>query len=192
MKVSLGPRTHVFPTPTWIVCTFGKDGKANGAAVAWGGICCSKPPCIAVSLRAATYTHGCIMERKAFTVNVPSERYAKEADYFGVVSGRDVDKFAVTGLTPVKSDLVDAPYVKEFPLALECRLAHVVELGLHTQFVGEIVDVKADDSVLAPGGMPDIDKVKPFAYDPSTQTYVRVGGVIGKAFSMGKEVGKKP
>jgi flavin reductase (DIM6/NTAB) family NADH-FMN oxidoreductase RutF len=81
--------------------------------------------------------------------------------------------------------------VKEFPLVLECRLLHVVEIGLHTQFIGEILDVKAEDSVLGASGMPDIEKVKPFAYDPSSQTYVRVGGVIGKAFSMGKEVGKK-
>ena len=62
----------------------------------------------------------------------------------GIASGRDVDKFAVTGLTPVKSELVDAPYAAEFPVVLECRLLHIVEIGLHTQFIGEIIDVKAD------------------------------------------------
>ena len=117
-------------------------------AVAWGGICCSSPPCVAVSLRRATYTYGNLMERKAFTVNVPSEGHAREADYVGIASGRKVDKFAASGLTPIRSKLVDAPYVAEFPLVLECRLLRTVEIGLHTQFVGEIVDVKADETVL--------------------------------------------
>ena len=71
-----------------------------------------------------------------------------EADYVGIASGRDVDKFAVAGLTPVRSELVDAPYAEEFPVVLECRLLHIVEIGLHTQFIGEIVDVKADRAVL--------------------------------------------
>src|ERR1022692_4120119 len=112
------------------------------------GICCSQPPCVAVSLRKATYTHGNIVERRAFTISIPSEAHVSQADYLGLVSGRSVDKFAAAKLTPVKSDLVDAPYVKEFPLVLECRLVQAIELGLHTQFVGEILDVKAEESVL--------------------------------------------
>src|SRR5512143_649892 len=95
----------------------------------WGGICCSQPPCVAVSLRKATCTHGNLLARKAFTISIPSEEYAKEADFFGLVSGRDTDKFAATNLTAVKSDLIDAPFVKEFPLVVECKLAHVFELG---------------------------------------------------------------
>ena len=75
------------------------------------------------------------MKRKAFTISVPSENQVKQADYFGLASGRDVDKLSAAGLTPVKSDLVDAPYVKEFPLVLECRLLNAVEIGLHTQFM---------------------------------------------------------
>ena len=146
MKKSLGAKTIVYPTPVLVVGTYDKDGKPNVMTVAWGGICCSVPPCIAVSLRKATYSYGNIVSRKAFTVSVPSERHVKEADYFGIASGRAEDKFAATGLTPVRSDLVNAPYVQEFPLVLECRLAHTFELGLHTQFVGEILDVKIDET----------------------------------------------
>ena len=91
---------------------------------AWGGICCSKPPCVAVSLRKATYSYAGIVERKAFTVGIACEGRMVEADYVGIASGRDVDKFAVAGLTPVRSDLVDAPYAAEFPVVLECRLLH--------------------------------------------------------------------
>ena len=103
MKRSLGAKTIVFPTPVFIVGTYDKNAKANAAAVAWGGICCSDPVCVSISLREATYTYGNILESKAFTVNIPSEKYIKEADYFGIASGRTEDKFSLTGLTPVKS-----------------------------------------------------------------------------------------
>jgi flavin reductase (DIM6/NTAB) family NADH-FMN oxidoreductase RutF len=186
MKKSLGARTLVYPTPTWIVGTYDKDQKPNGATVAWGGICCSKPPCVAISLRKATYTHGSLLERRAFTVNVPTQRQVREADYFGMATGREVDKFAATGLTPVQSDLVDAPYVDEFPLVLECRLLHVFELGRHTQFVGEILDVKADESVLDRDGLPDMEKVQPILFAPEKMLYHAVGERLGEAFKIGK------
>jgi flavin reductase (DIM6/NTAB) family NADH-FMN oxidoreductase RutF len=191
MKRSMGAKTLVFPTPVWVVGTYDKEGKPNVMAAAWGGICCSKPPCVAVSLRKATYTYGNIMERKAFTVNVPSEVHAREADYVGIVSGKTVDKFAATGLTPVRSELVDAPYVREFPLVLECRLLRTVEIGLHTQFIGEIIDVKADENVLGEGGLPDIGKVKPIVYAPEIRSYHGIGGNLGSAYSLGKIFGGK-
>ena len=189
MKKSLGAKPLALPTPVWIVGTYDREGKPNVMTVAWGGICCSKPACVNVSLRKATYTYDSIIERKAFTVNIPSEKHVMEADYFGIASGRKRDKFADTGLTPVKSDLVDAPYVEEFPLVLECRMIHKVEIGLHIQFVGEIMDVKAEESVL--GGekeLPDVDKVMPFIFAPGSRKYHGLGKSIGQAFSIGKEI----
>jgi len=188
MKVSLGAKALIFPVPAWVVGTYDKDGKPNVMTAAWGGICCSKPPCVAVSLRKATYTYGNIVERKAFTISVPSEKYVKETDYFGLASGKDSDKFAVTGLTPVKSDLVDAPYVGEFLLTLECRLLHTVEIGWHTQFIGEIIDVKADESVMEEDGLPDVEKIGAFVFAPARRVYYKIGGGIGKGFSIGGEI----
>ncbi|MBU1913444.1 MAG: flavin reductase family protein [Candidatus Omnitrophica bacterium] len=186
MKKSLGRKALVFTTPTWIIGTYDKNGKPNGAAVAWGGIVCSKPPSVGISLRKATYSYGNIMDKKAFTVNVPSEKYIKEADYFGIVSGRNEDKFAKTKLTPVKSDLVDAPYIKEFSLILECRVTSATEIGLHTQFIGEIMDVKAEEDVMGENNLPDIEKIKPILYDPEVCTYHGVGKYLGDAFSIGR------
>ena len=189
MKKSLGAKPLALPTPVWIVGTYDREGKPNVMTVAWGGICCSKPACVNVSLRKATYTYDSIIERKAFTVNIPSEKHVMEADYFGIASGRKRDKFADTGLTPVKSDLVDAPYVEEFPLVLECRMIHKVEIGLHIQFVGEIMDVKAEESVLrGEKGLPDIDKAMPFIFAPGSRTYHGIGKSLGNAFSIGKEI----
>lgn len=186
MKQSIGARTFVVPTPVWVIGSYDKEGKPNVMTAAWGGICCSKPPCVGIALRKATYTYGNIIERKAFTVNVPSEAHAKEADYFGMATGRNVDKFAATGLTPVRSELVDAPYVREFPLVLECKVIHANEIGLHTHFVGEILDVKADESTLGENGLPDIEKVRPLIFTPEARVYHAVGKSVGEAFSIGK------
>jgi flavin reductase (DIM6/NTAB) family NADH-FMN oxidoreductase RutF len=188
MKKSLGAKTIVYPTPVFVVGTYDNAGKPNVMTAAWAGICCSVPPCVAVSLRKATYSYGNIVARKAFTVSIPSEAHGCEADYFGIASGKTQDKFAKSKLTPVKSELVDAPYVKEFPVVLECRLLHTVEIGLHTQFIGEILDVKADESVLGPDGFPDILKVKPMVFVPESATYHGIGQLLGRAFSIGKKI----
>jgi flavin reductase (DIM6/NTAB) family NADH-FMN oxidoreductase RutF len=188
MKKSLGTKTLLYPTPVCVVGTYDSAGKPNVMTAAWAGICCSSPPCLAVSLRKATYTYGNIMERKAFTVSLPSEDYVKQADYFGMVSGRDEDKFSKAKLTPVKGGLVDAPFVNEFPLALECRLLQSVEIGLHTEFIGEILDVKADESCLGSDGFPDIEKIRPILFSPEGRKYHGVGRFLGNAFSVGRGV----
>ena len=188
MKRSIGAKTIIVPTPTWLVGSYDAEGKPNAMTAAWGGICCSDPPCVAVSLRKATYSYGSLVQRRVFTVSVPSQGQVKEADYFGLVSGRDTDKFAATGWTPVRSDRVDAPYVAECPLVLECRVVQIFELGLHTQFVGEIVDVKADEDVLDAHGRPDLEKVQPILFAPGNRYYYATGPSLGHAFEVGKEI----
>jgi len=186
MKKSLGAKTLLFPTPVLMVGTYDREGKPNLMNAAWGGICCSDPPCVTVSLRKARHSYDSIVERKAFTIGIANEATMAEADYVGIASGRDADKFAVAGLTAVRSDLVDAPYAAEFPIVLECRLLHTLELGLHTQFIGEIIDVKAEQNVLGEDGQPDIMKIKPLIYDTAHKGYHSVGPLQGKAFSVGK------
>ena len=115
MKKSIGPRTMAFPTPVWVVGTYDHDGKPNAMTAAWASICCSKPPAIGVSLRKATYSYGNLVQHQAFTISVPSEAHVREADYLGMATGKEVNKFNAARLTPVASTLVDAPYVAEFP-----------------------------------------------------------------------------
>lgn len=187
---SLGAKTFAQPCPVWVIGSYDAAGKPNVMTASWAAICCSQPPMVTVSLRKATYTYGNIMASKAFTVNVPSEAFVKEAAYFGSVSGRDVDKFKESGLTPVKSSLVNAPYIKEFPLVIECKLARTVELGLHTMFIGEIVDVKAAESVLGANGAPDVAKLKPFIFAPGNSGFFGLGAPLGSGEEPKKETGK--
>ncbi|HWR01112.1 MAG TPA: flavin reductase family protein [Chlorobaculum sp.] len=188
MKRSIGAKTLLFPTPVLMVGTYDSAGRPNLMNAAWGGICSSGPPSVGVSVRKARYTYENIVQRKAFTIGIPSEKNVAEADFVGIVSGRNVDKFAAAGLTPVKSDVVDAPYAAEFPVVLECRLLHTFELGVHTQFIGEIVDVKGDEELFDDDGLLDILKIRPLLYDTSHRGYHGVGPFVAQAYSIGKSI----
>src|SRR5512136_2920890 len=118
MKLFLPAQTILLPSPVLIIGTYGSDGEPNIMNAAWGGIASSLPPCISVSLREATLSYHNIRQTEAFTVNIPSDKYVREADLAGLVSGRERDKFSLTHLTPEKSSRVNAPLVKEFPYAL--------------------------------------------------------------------------
>ncbi len=190
-KSSLGARTLLFPTPVLVVCTYGKNGRPNAMTAAWGGISCSDPPCVSVSLRKATYTYGNIMERGAFTINVPTRDMVDTADYFGLVSGKDVDKFKSTGLKVVRSRLVDAPYIDEFPLVLECEMKEAHELGLHTLFVGEIRDVKVAEELAPKAKDGLIGLIDPLVYAPDDHSYYAVGEKVAKGFDAGKKIKDK-
>jgi flavin reductase (DIM6/NTAB) family NADH-FMN oxidoreductase RutF len=188
MKQSLGARTLLYTHPVVVIGTYDRDGKPNAMTASWAGICCSSPPCVGVSLQKPRYSYGNIRDGKAFTVNIPSEDHVKEADFFGIVSGRDTDKFAASGLTPRKGTKVNAPYVDEFPVVLECRLLHAYEIGVHTQFVGEILDVKVEEDALGPDGRAEMARVRPFVYDSARQEYYGIGKLLGKAFSVGRDL----
>jgi flavin reductase (DIM6/NTAB) family NADH-FMN oxidoreductase RutF len=187
MKKSLGAKTLVYPTPVWVVGSYDSSGKPNVVTVAWGGICSSRPPCVAISLRKATYSFECIVHHRAFTVNVPSADQVKQADFFGVVSGRQVDKLAEVRWTAVRSTVVDAPYIQECPMVLECKLVHMFELGLHTQFIGEIVDVKAEEATLGADGLPELERVRPILFAPERFAYFGAGDYLGQAFDRPKQ-----
>jgi flavin reductase (DIM6/NTAB) family NADH-FMN oxidoreductase RutF len=131
------------------------------------------------------------MYHKAFTVNVASDKYVREVDFAGIYSGRNIDKFKTLGLTVVKSTLVNAPIVQEFPYALECKLIKTIELGLHTQFIGKILGIKADENILT-GGEPDIEKVKPLIYaSGANRAYYTISAKLADAFKTGKSLKKK-
>ena len=166
MKKSIGANTFLPGVPVLVVGSYDEQLKPNLMTCAWGGICCSVPPCINISLRKATYSYSNIVLNKAFTVNILFSDKIKEADYYGLVSGREYDKFVETGITPVKSDIVNAPYGREFPIVLECKLIDSVEIGLHTEFIGEIMDIKVENYLLYEQGRIDANKLEPIFYLP--------------------------
>jgi len=187
MKKSIGVKTIVYPTPVFVIGTYDQRGNPNIMTASWAGICCSSPPCVAVSLREATYSYGNIVLHKAFTVNIPSQDQMKDVDYIGIVSGRNENKFEKLSLTAVEGQNVHAPYVKEFPLVLECQVIQTIKIGLHTQFIGEIKDVKVEESYLGSDDLPNVEEIKPFMFAPGNRKYYAMGECLGKAFSVGQD-----
>lgn len=184
MKKSIGPNTYLYPLPVVAVNTFDKNNQANSMIASWTGVINSSPSMISVSLRKATYSHDLIIERKAFTVSIPSKKHIYEMDFIGTLSGRNLNKIAHTGLTTEVSDVVDAPYIKEFPITLECELVKYDELGLHTMFIAEVIDIKIDEEYLNENAMPDMRKIDPIAYAHGDRAYYEVGKYLGRANRM--------
>lgn len=188
MLHSLGARPFVLPTPVLLVGTYDATGRPNVMAAAWGGICASQPPSLAVSIAKARWTHRAVLARKAFTVSIPSCDMAAQADFTGITSGRNEDKFAALGLTPQAGEHVDAPFVAECPVVIELRLSHTLELGSHTQFVGEIMDVKAREDCLDENGYPSMGKVNPLMFAPLAREYWSPGQLVARAFAVGRSI----
>jgi flavin reductase (DIM6/NTAB) family NADH-FMN oxidoreductase RutF len=180
-KKSLGLETYLFPLPTVVVGSYDEDFKANMMVASWTGIVSSRPAMVSVSLRKATYSYQNIIDRKAFTISIPSRKHIVEMDLVGTKSGRNLDKFTHVGLSATASNLVNAPYVEEMPLTLECELVEYKEYGLHTMFIGQVKDIKIDPDYLQDNGMPDIRKIDPIAYAHGDREYYALGHYLGKA-----------
>ena len=115
----------------------------------------------------------------------PSEALIWEADYAGMVSGRAGNKFDALGLTASPAEHVHGPYVAECPVVIECRVVNTVELGSHTLFVGEVLDVHVDEGVLR-DGVPTLGK--PALFDTAGREYYGMGAELGRAFPVGKRL----
>ncbi len=190
LKRSLGVINFADPLPLWLIATYDKNEKPNMMAAGAGAICNMRPPSLMIALREVTYTHDTILEKKAFTVNIPNEKLWKEADYAGMVSGKNTDKFNDTGLTALKSQIVNAPIIMECPVNIECQLVNHVRLPSHTMFIGEVKDVKVDESVFDGDKGPDIERIKPIIFSPrwswKTSGYYSVGKKIGETYTQKK------
>jgi flavin reductase (DIM6/NTAB) family NADH-FMN oxidoreductase RutF len=172
-----------------VLCgTYDSEGKANLATLAWAGVCCSEPPAIQLSIRHARHTYAAILDKKEFTISLPTAAQADIADFCGITSGRDVDKLNVAGLTAERGQFVNAPVVGEFPVCLECRLLHRLEIGSHDLFVGEVLASWADEKYLDGKGVIDLNLLSPLAYTPSSvgSGYYALGPSAGKPYSIGK------
>ncbi|MDR3305040.1 MAG: flavin reductase family protein [Clostridiales Family XIII bacterium] len=185
MKKDIGPSELVFPTPVFIAGTYDANDVPNAVTLAWGGVACSSPAAVSIAVRPSRYSYENLMLRKAFTINLPPAKYAKEADYFGIASGKNGNKFAATGLTPVRSEFVDAPYIEEFPYNMECEVTHTLDLGSHTLFIGAVKNVKVGEELLGENGNLLWERAGFLTYDGADRTYRLPGEITEKAFRAG-------
>jgi flavin reductase (DIM6/NTAB) family NADH-FMN oxidoreductase RutF len=173
------PQTMLIPMPVVMVSCQKKGEKPNIITIAWSGIACSEPPMITIAIRKGRFSHGIISESREFVVNIITENLLTQTDYCGTTSGRGVDKFKETKLTPIKGTKVNAPLIKECPINLECVVKNTLSLGSHALFIGEIVAAHIDSEYLDDRGKPDIDKLKPVAYCTKAQQYWGLSHPLG-------------
>ena len=179
--------TQLAPVPAVLVgCGDRKRWKYNLITVAWCGTVASDPPQLAISVRKERYSFDPIAETKEFTVNLPDEKLVTVLDNCGVVSGRDVDKFALHQLTAIPGSKVAAPIVGESPLSMECKVVRSLDLGSHTMFIGEIVAVQVSRELIDSDGKFDVERAQLVAY--AHGHYFGLGKCLG---SFGFSVRKK-
>ena len=141
------PGNMLYPVPA-VMVSCGREGeKPNIITVAWAGTICSDPAMVSISVRKERYSHDIIKETGEFVINLVNKRLVRATDYCGVKSGRDVDKFAETRLTPQASRYVKAPGIEESPVNIECKVTEVKELGSHDMFLAKVVGVTIDKQV---------------------------------------------
>lgn len=177
MKVEKSPWAALFPCPVVLVTCVDSEGKPNIVTLAWAGTVCSDPPTLGLGIRPHRYSYQLIEDAGEFVVNIPTVDILKETDYCGMVSGKDVDKFSETGLTPEPALKVKPPLIQECPVNIECILKKKIPLGVHHLFLGEVVSVHLDKNVLNEEEKLDFSKIAPFVYNQ------------GEYWSLNKKIG---
>jgi flavin reductase (DIM6/NTAB) family NADH-FMN oxidoreductase RutF len=185
-KLNWKPGNVLSPVPAVLVsCGGTNEWKPNLITIAWTGSICSEPPMLSISVRPERYSYDIIQTTGEFVVNVPSLRQAKATDWCGMVSGRDVDKFSRTGLTPAPAVKVQCPIVLECPLNIECRVKEALKLGSHTMFAAEVMAVQVTSSLLNTQGRLCLEKAGLLAF--AHGQYFALGRMIGRfGFSVKK------
>lgn len=144
------PCNLLSPVPAVMVscCAPEKGAKPNIITIAWAGTVCSDPPMVSVSVRKNRFSHALISRSGEFVVNLVDEPLCKALDYCGVKSGKDVDKWAQCGLTPMAAiGMEHAPAIAQAPAYMACKVRQVLELGSHDMFIGEIVGVQVREDL---------------------------------------------
>ena len=176
-KSTWKPGNMLYPLPAVMVSVADREGKPNIITIAWAGTVCTNPPMVSISVRPERYSYDIIKDTGEFVINLTTEELTFAADFCGVKSGRDLDKFKETGLTAVPSEKVKAPAIAESPVNIECKVKEVLELGSHTAFIAEVVNVRADEKFMDETGKFDLNKAALIAYSH------------GRYYTLGKEIG---
>lgn len=178
MKRDWKPGTMIYPLPAVIV-SCGDENESNLLTVAWTGTLCTNPPMCYISIRPERHSYELIRRNMEFTINLTTESMARATDWAGVRSGCDYDKWAETGLTPEKGVMVACPSITESPLSIECRVSEIMPLGSHDMFIAEVINVRADESLIDPETEAfDLAKAGLISY--SHGAYYKQGNEIGR------------
>ncbi|MBR2419401.1 MAG: flavin reductase family protein [Rikenellaceae bacterium] len=179
MKQNWKPGTMVYPLPAVLVSCGATPDEYNLITIAWTGTVCSEPPMCYISVRRERHSYDIIKRTGEFVINLTTEALAEATDWCGVRSGREYNKFEVCGLTPSPATMVNAPIIEEAPIAIECRVREVIELGSHDMFLADVVNVQADEAYINPEtGRFELERARPITY------------MHGHYYTLGQQIGR--
>ena len=188
-RVHWKPANMLYPVPPVMVTCMDEEGRANIMTAAWAGTLCSDPVMVSGAIRPERYSHDIIERTGEFVICLTTRKLVFAADFCGVRSGRDIDKFEYLHLTREPSRLVKAPGIGESPVCLECRVREIKRLGLHDLFIADVVSVSVDDACLDEKGRLALERAGLAAY--SHGEYYALGDHLGKfGFSVRKDAPK--
>ena len=180
----------LYPLPAVMVTCQRAGGKPNIITIGWTGTICTNPAMVYISVRPERYSYELIKESGEFIINLTTKSLVKAADYCGVKSGKDVDKFKEMKLTPVMGKFVQAPMIGESPVNIECRVKQIIPLGSHHMFIAEVLGVHVDGKYLNDTGKFQLNKAQPIVY--SHGEYYGLGEMVGTfGYSVKKRKQKK-
>lgn len=190
-KIEWKPGTMIYPLPAVMVSCGSSPDEYNIITIAWTGTVCTDPPMCYISIRPSRHSYQIIKKNREFVINLTTEKLARAADWCGVKSGRDFNKFKEMKLTPAESNKVKAPAIAESPVSIECRVTDIIELGIHHMFLAEVLSVQADKKYFnTVTGAFHLDKAGLISYQHGK--YYQTGDMIGRfGFSVMKKKKKK-
>lgn len=183
------PGTMVYPVPAALV-TCGTMEKPNIITIAWTGTICTNPAMTYISVRKERYSYDLIKKTGKFAINLSTKDLVKAADYCGVKSGRDVDKFKEMQLTVMQGLSIEVPIIAESPLSIECEVTEIKELGSHDMFFAKVTGVTIEEDLIDKSGKFRLVESGLIAY--SHGAYYELGKQLGTfGFSIQKKKKKK-
>ena len=191
-KISWKAGNMLYPLPAVMVSLTDKEGNSNIITLAWAGTVCTNPPMLSVSIRPERYSYKIIKETGEFVVNLTTKELAYATDYCGVKSGKDVDKFGKMRLTKLASEKINSVAIAESPVNIECKVRQIMELGSHSLFIADVVNVRVDSRYIDEKGKFNLAKSELIAY--SHGRYYELGkelGTFGYSIKKSKETTKK-
>ena len=177
-KISWRPGTQIYPLPAVIVTCGDSEENWNMLTIAWTGTICSDPAMCYISVRPERASYPLIVKNMEYTINLTTEKMAFATDWVGVRSGRDFNKWEITGLTPIAGELVKSPTILQSPLSIECRVKEIMKLGTHDMFISDVLNVRVDSEFMDETGKFNLERAGLIAY--SHGHYFSLGEIIGK------------
>ena len=192
-KILWKPGTMIYPLPAVMVSCGSEPEEYNILTISWTGTICTDPAMCYISVRPSRYSYDIIKKNGEYVINLTTKALAYAADWCGIKSGAEHDKFKEMQLTPGPAAKVKAPLIMESPVNIECIVKEIKELGTHHMFISEVVAVQAESELFDDKtGLFRLDDAVPLCY--SHGRYYETGKFIGKfGFSVEKkrESGKR-